>query len=175
MEPLQTQSYVWNTCTPCRQHKAMDGTLTHRAHNTKQWLEHLHTLQTTQGNGWNPCKHKAMSGTPAHLADNTRQWMGHLHTVHTTQSNGWNTCTPCRQRKAKADKHQAVDGRGMAGRPRWQTTPAIGHDTQPLRKLVVRDRPELRVILLSCQISRAASSITSMVTRGAKMKMTSTI
>ena len=138
-------------------------------------MGHLHTLQTTQGNGWNPCKHKTMSGTPAHLADNTRQWMGHLHTLQTTQSNGWNTCTPCRQRKTKADKHQALDGRGMAGRPRWQTTPAIGHDTQPLRKLVVRDRPELRVILLSCQISRAASSITSMVTRGAKMKMTSTI
>ena len=148
-------------------HKAMDGTPAHLA-NTKQWLEHLHTLQTTQGNRWDtytPCtQRKAMDGTPAHLAHNTRQWLEHLH-----------TCTPCRQRKIKADKHQALDGRGMAGRPRWQTTPAIGHDTQTLRKLVVRDRPELRVILLSCQIRRAASSITSMVTRGAKMKITSTI
>ena len=162
----------------CRQHKAMEGTPTHLADNTRQWIGHLHLLQT-QSNGWNTCtpcrQHKAIDGTLTHLAHNTRQWMEHLHTLHTIQGNGWNTCTPCRQRKIKADKHQALDGRGMAGRPRWQTTPAIGHDTQTLRKLVVRDRPELRVILLSCQIRRAASSITSMVTRGAKMKITSTI
>ena len=54
-----TQGNGWDTCTLCRQYKAMDETPALLADNTRQWMRHLHTLHTTQGNRWGtytPCR-----------------------------------------------------------------------------------------------------------------------